>query len=73
MLVLVLVLFAPEAFEQVDRMLPEFSSFVSTVGRLLQDFRTATVGLQAEQAFIQTQRTILEELLWESWGRETMS
>lgn len=27
----------PEAFKQVERMLPEFSSFTSAVGRLLQD------------------------------------
>lgn len=59
----------PKAFEQVERMLLEFSSFASVVGQLFQDFQTAAAGLQAEHAFIQTQRTVLEELLREL-GRE---
>lgn len=36
--------FVPKVSEQVEKMLPEFSSFASAVGRLLQDLRTAVAG-----------------------------
>lgn len=57
-----------KVFGQVETMLPEFSNFALTVSQLLQwllcDFRTAAAKLQTERAFVLTQRTILEELLW---------
>lgn len=60
--------FIPEVSEQVEKMLPEFSSSASVVGRLLQDLPAAATGLQVEQAFIQTQHIVIKELLQESGG-----
>lgn len=62
-----------KAFEQVERMLLEFSSFAYVLGQLFQDFRTAAAGLQAEHALSKHNALSSKSCLGNQGGKKTVS